>query len=102
MLRPPVTVFDPEPGTLIIERDVAVPMRDGTILRVNIYRPVGCDRAPVLMSAHPYGKDRVPQRTRWRTHLPIQYRLMRSTSPICHSTLTSWEAPDPAWWVGQG
>ncbi len=102
MLRPPVKVFDPEPGALVVERDVAVPMRDGTVLRVNVYRPTGGGRAPVLMSAHPYHKDKLPRRTRWRSHLPFQYRLMRSTSPICHSTLTSWEAPDPVWWVGQG
>lgn len=102
MLRPPVTVFDPEPGALIAERDVEVAMRDGTLLRVNIYRPTGDIPGPVLMSAHPYHKDKLPRRTRWRAHLPFQYRLMRSTSPIRHSTLTSWEAPDPAWWVGQG
>jgi putative CocE/NonD family hydrolase len=27
---------------------------------------------------------------------------MNQTGPIEHSTLTGWEAPDPAWWVKQG
>ncbi|MEO6885732.1 MAG: CocE/NonD family hydrolase, partial [Jatrophihabitantaceae bacterium] len=102
ILRPPVTVFDPVSGSLIVEHDVAVQVRDGTTLRVNVYRPTGDGPAPVLMSAHPYHKDNLPRRGRWRSHLPFQYRLMRSTSPICHSTLTSWEAPDPAWWVAHG
>ncbi len=102
IVRPPVTVFNPEPGTVTIERDVAVAMRDGTILRVNVHRPPGGAPAPVLMSAHPYHKDTLPRRTKWRAHLPFQYRLMRSPNPIAHSTLTSWEAPDPLWWVQQG
>ncbi|MEO9220747.1 MAG: CocE/NonD family hydrolase [Mycobacteriaceae bacterium] len=102
ILRPPVTVFDPEPGTVTVERDVAVAMRDGTILRVNVHRSPGGEPAPVLMSAHPYHKDTLPRRTKRRAHLPFQYRLMRSPSPIAHSTLTSWEAPDPLWWVQQG
>ena len=102
IVRPPVTVFDAEPGTVTVERDVAVAMRDGTILRVNVHRPPGGGPVPVLMSAHPYHKDTLPRRTKWRAHLPFQYRLMRSPSPIAHSTLTSWEAPDPLWWVQQG
>lgn len=102
IVRPPVTVYDPEPGTVVADRDVEVAMRDGTVLRVNVYRPPGEGRFPVLMSAHPYGKDNVCHRRGRRTSLLRQYRLMNQTGPIRHSTLTSWEAPDPAWWVGQG
>jgi len=87
---------------VISDRDVEVVMRDGVVLRVNVYRPPGEGRFPVLMSAHPYGKDKLPRRRGRRSIVSLQYRLMNQSAPISHSTLTSWEAPDPAWWVGQG
>src|SRR3954471_15192531 len=40
----------------ITERDVAVPMRDGTILRANVFRPVQGGPFPVLVMRTPYGK----------------------------------------------
>ncbi|MCD6518835.1 MAG: CocE/NonD family hydrolase [Anaerolineae bacterium] len=42
---------------VIVERDVAVPMRDGVILRANVYRPDEEGRFPVLLQRTPYGKD---------------------------------------------
>jgi putative CocE/NonD family hydrolase len=39
-----------------IERDVAVPMRDGVILRADLYRPAASGRFPVLVFRTPYGK----------------------------------------------
>ncbi len=39
-----------------VELDVAVPMRDGTRLRANVYRPP-TGRWPVLLTRLPYGKD---------------------------------------------
>lgn len=45
------------PGTdVTIERDVPAEMRDGTILRADVYRPPGGDAAPVLLARSPYGK----------------------------------------------
>ncbi len=102
LIRPPVTVYDVAPGALIAERDVAVSMRDATLLRVNVYRPASNEPAPVIMSAHPYGKDKLPVRKGRRSHVSLQYHLMQQTAPITHSTLTGWEAPDPGWWVDQG
>jgi hypothetical protein len=43
---------------------VEVPARDGVILRVDVYRPEGDGRFPVLMSAQPYGKGALPARRR--------------------------------------
>lgn len=102
IVRPPVTVYDPEPGAVVADRDVGVTTRDGTVLRVNVFRPPGDGRHPVLLSAHPYGKDKLPRRRGGRIALPFQYRLMNQSAPVTHSSLTSWEAPDPAWWVSQG
>src|SRR5688572_25111183 len=39
-----------------IKRDVPAPMRDGTILRADIYEPVSGGPYPVLVSRTPYGK----------------------------------------------
>lgn len=40
-----------------IERDIAVPMRDGTLLSTDIYRPPGNQRRPALLLRTPYSKD---------------------------------------------
>jgi putative CocE/NonD family hydrolase len=40
----------------MIDRDVAVPMRDGVLLRADIYRPAVEGRFPVLVFRTPYGK----------------------------------------------
>ncbi len=42
---------------IIFEKDVAIPMRDGAVLRANIYRPNTSERFPVIMTVGPYGKD---------------------------------------------
>jgi predicted acyl esterase len=103
MLRIPVTVTPHDPAKVVVDRDLPVTTRDGTILRVNVHRPTGDGPFPVVMCTHPYGKDDVPTRTRrgrWR--VSFQYRVLRQTGPIGFSDLTTWEAPDPAWWTAHG
>ena len=102
LLRPPVSVYEPAAGSVSVLRDLPVVVRDGTTLRVNVVRPARGGRFPVLMSAHPYGKDNLPRRrgTGWR--VSVQYRVLRQTSQVRFSSLTGWEAPDPAWWTAQG
>ena len=39
------------------EHDVAVPMRDGVVLRADVWRPRGAGPFPVLVYRTPYGKD---------------------------------------------
>jgi len=56
----------------------------------------------VLLSAHPYGKDNLPKRTKLGWSFSSQYRIMRQLVPVAFSSETGWEAPDPAWWVQQG
>jgi len=41
----------------LLERDVAVPMRDGVVLRADIRRPRGAGRRPVLVYRTPYDKQ---------------------------------------------
>ena len=57
---------------------------------------------PVLLCAHPYGKDLLPRRIGRRSRFSFQYRIMRQPTPVSFSTLTGWEAPDPNWWVVKG
>lgn len=104
IVRPTVEIHDPPPGSVLIDNDVAVTTRDGTVLRVNVYRPPGTGPFPVLLCAHPYGKDNLPRRGRFGRGytIPFQYRALRQTSLVRFSSLTSWEAPDPAWWTARG
>ena len=41
---------------ILIDHDVEIPMRDGTVLRVDVYRQEGRVSLPVLLSRTPYGK----------------------------------------------
>ncbi len=99
--RPPVTVTDP-PADLDVERDVAVTTRDGTVLRVNVFRKAGAEARPVILSIHPYGKDNLPKRRGDTWTFSAQYRVLRQPQPVTFSALTGWEAPDPAWWTARG
>jgi putative CocE/NonD family hydrolase len=42
---------------VLVQHDVEVPMRDGVVLRANVYRPTDDGRYPVLLSRQPYNKD---------------------------------------------
>jgi putative CocE/NonD family hydrolase len=46
-----------QPHAISVDFDVPALMRDGTILRANVYRPSGEGRWPVLLRRTPYGKD---------------------------------------------
>jgi hypothetical protein len=100
-LRPPVTAY-PMPADVIKEADVPVRMSDGVTLRLNLFRPQREGPLPVLLSAHPYGKDAVPKRKRGHWSLNKQFRIMNQPEPLRISDQTSWEAPDPVWWAQQG
>jgi uncharacterized protein len=101
-LHPPVTVY-PMPADVRKDQDVEVEMRDGVVLRLNLFRPAGQGPFPLILSAHPYGKDRIPKKKRgggWS--LNTQFRIMNQSAPLRISDQTSWEAPDPVWWTQQG
>jgi predicted acyl esterase len=54
------------------------------------------------LCAHPYGKDVLPRHTPLG-YLPLaRYRFLRQPDPITFSALTTWEAPDPSYWVPRG
>ena len=41
----------------IYEKDVEIRMRDGIVLRADIFRPAGSDLVPALLPWSPYGKS---------------------------------------------
>ena len=94
--NPPITVTE-APADIVVERDVEVSTRDGTVLRINVIHESGDVARPVILSIHPYGKDNLPTRRGRRSTFPMQYRIMRQPEAITFSSLTGWEAPDPAW-----
>lgn len=48
-------------GDPFIEKDVPVPMRDGVVLRADVWRPAASGRFPVLVYRTPYDKRRAPE-----------------------------------------
>jgi hypothetical protein len=81
MAFPNVKVTPRAPG-IRFERDVPVPLQDGTTLRANVFRTEDDGRFLLLLSAHPYGKDEFPQRTPLGYLPPAGYRFIRTLEPI--------------------
>jgi len=73
-----------------IERDVMVPTRDGAPIAVDVFRPEGDERVPVIASMSPYGKD---------VHWPDRFPLYDMVDQNEHMV---WETPNPHWWVPRG
>ena len=81
---------------LLIERNVAVPMRDGTAILVDIYRPDGAagERGlAAILGWSPYGKHNLSASLRWPS---------AGVEPGWMSRFTAFEAPDPAYWCPRG
>ena len=83
---------------IIIERDLAVPMRDGVRLFANLFKPVADGPSPVIMSVTPYGKDKAANGI---PSLFMRLSGVRFGKLEC-SRLTGFESPDPVHWVEQG
>jgi predicted acyl esterase len=83
-------------------------MSDGFSVTANIFRSKAAaekgEKAPVVMCAHPYNNHLTPALK--KTPLdgpPQQYRLIPQAGgkPV-FSKLTSWESPDPNFWIPAG
>jgi uncharacterized protein len=84
--------------SIAMERGLAVPVRDGVRLFANLFRPAADQPCPVIMSVTPYGKDKLPDRlaTFFMRLSGVKFGKLNC------SRLTSFEAPDPVYWVRQG
>ncbi len=90
------------PTDIDVDWNVPVTMRDGAVLRVNVFRPKDGKPAPVIMAAHPYGKDLIPANTRSGRGVHLQARFLPQPHRISVSQWTGWESSDPAFWVRRG
>ncbi|MCP3730010.1 CocE/NonD family hydrolase [Sphingomonas sp. MG17] len=88
--------FKPIPCDIVFEKDVPVTMRDGVTIYVDIFRPVGSEKVPVLIAWSPYGKSggTAPKVTMLYTMLGMDNAIV--------SGLAKFEAPDPAYWCVHG
>ena len=106
IFKPQCVLTQPDPD-ILCEYDVRIPLADGTYTTANVFRSRRAEEAgekqPVVMSAHPYDNSLIP--ALGKTPLggpPQQYRLIPQAGKPEFSTLTSWEAPDPNFWVRSG
>jgi len=85
----PVSVSQPRDYKMIIERDVRIPLRDGTLLYADVFRPEGGDeRFPAIMNISVYQKDKL-----W---VPPD-DLEEKANPHMN-----WETVNPQWWCPRG
>jgi uncharacterized protein len=86
----------------ILDRDVAIKLRDGTIIYADIYRPVTKEKVPAIISYGPAGKHATQQNMLdgmgGRDGVPVRLGIPRDGT----SGLQGWESPDPAAWVPDG
>ena len=71
-----------------IQKDVDIPMRDGTILKADVFRPDAPGTFPVLINMGIYQKDKL-----W---VP-PHDLEEAPNPYMN-----WETVNPEWWVPRG
>ena len=106
VFRPQCHLTNPLPDVLC-EYDVKVPLSNGSFVTANVFRSKKADTAgqplPVVMCAHPYDNHLIPALGKTPFNgPPQQYRLIPQEGCPAFSTLTSWESPDPNYWVAAG
>ena len=81
---------------IVFEKDVAVTLRDGATIYVDVLRPAGAADIPVIVAWSPYGKSAgiSPARAALFGMLGIDSGLK--------SGLEKFEGPDPAYWCEHG
>jgi putative CocE/NonD family hydrolase len=87
--------------TMVYEQNVKVPLRDGSYVYANVYRPKVPGKYPVIMAQGPYGKD-VPFQ---EAYAPTWAKAIKSNPAICAGSscrFVRWEETDPERWVGDG
>ncbi|KAL4802469.1 Alpha/Beta hydrolase protein [Aspergillus unguis] len=85
------------PCNTIWERDTEIPLRDGTVLRGDVFRPEGTtEKVPIILVWTPYGKTGTGN---------FSLDMIQSRDGIPKDWLSGfecWESPDPAEWVPHG
>ncbi len=84
------------PADIVLDKDVAVTLRDGVTIYVDVLRPPGDEKVPVIVAWSPYGKSQgtAPSVTSLFTMIGIDNGIL--------SGLEKFEGPDPAYWCAHG
>jgi predicted acyl esterase len=88
--------FQPLPVDIVFEKDVAVTMRDGVTIYVDVLRPAGDEKVPTIVAWSPYGKSGGTHPKNWALFELLGVDQSRL------SGLGKFEGPDPAYWVARG
>ena len=88
--------FKPLAVDIVLEKDVAVTLRDGVTIYTDILRPAGVDKCPVIVAWSPYGKSRGAS----SRYMKIFELLGMDFGQV--SGLMKFEGPDPAFWCAHG
>ncbi|MES2562122.1 MAG: CocE/NonD family hydrolase [Pseudomonadota bacterium] len=81
-------VSQPQDVKLIVEKDVRIPMRDGSLLYADVFRPDTREKAPVLFNIGVYQKDKL-----WVPPADLE----EAANPYMN-----WETVNPEWWCPRG
>jgi len=71
-----------------IEKDVSIPMRDGAILKADVFRPDSQERFPIIMDMTAYQKDAL-----WVPPPDLEEKA---------NQYMNWETGNPEWWCPRG
>ncbi|MFF8563426.1 CocE/NonD family hydrolase [Streptomyces albidoflavus] len=88
--------FKPLPVDIVLEKDVPVTLRDGVTIHVDVFRPVGEERVPVIVAWSPYGKGQGSSAS-----VRGIFGMVGLDNGIV-SGLEKFEGPDPAYWCARG
>jgi predicted acyl esterase len=79
----------PKDYKLVVEKDVKIPLRDGTLLYADVLRPDGGgERFPAIMNLGPYQKDKL-----WIPPDDLEEKA---------NEYMNWETANPLWWCPRG
>jgi predicted acyl esterase len=88
--------FRPLPVEIVFEKDIAVTLRDGVTIYVDMLRPASAEKVPVIVAWSPYGKSRGNA----SQYVNLFGLLGMDTGTV--SGLMKFEGPDPAFWCTNG
>ena len=72
----------------ILDRNVDVPMRDGALLKADVYRPKDQGKYPAILNLGPYQKDKL-----WVTPSNLEEKP---------NEYMNWETINPEIWIPEG
>ncbi len=88
----------PLPCDIILERDAAITLRDGTVIYADIFRPVTEEKIPAILSISPFGKELAEGASADEGPTSERFHIPGGTL----SGYQKFEAVDPAYWCRYG